>query len=114
MHFSKVFALFSLAAVATALPSANPNNPSTGPNFQCSSSLGSQLQRCRTKTTLKDAKSVTPKLDRTLTSSSSGSGLLGGLLGGLLQSPNIPILNNLFAEIPVFLGCLFTKPVVAD
>lgn len=114
MHFSKVFALLSLAAVSTALPNANPHSPSSQPVFNCNANVA-QVACCQNQQDFsKNHASVAPKLKSALSApnSSNGGGLLGGLLGGILPNLLPGTLDNLDANvpanIPVGLGCVST------
>jgi hypothetical protein len=128
MHFSKVFALLSLAAVSTALPNVNPyslspespspESPSPEPVFNCNTNVA-QKACCQNEQDFnKDHPSVAPKLKSALNApvSNNGGGLLGGLLGGIFPNLLAGSLDNLVADIPtnipVGLGCVFTLHLI--
>ncbi|PMD67237.1 uncharacterized protein K444DRAFT_658327 [Hyaloscypha bicolor E] len=102
MHFSKVFALLSLAAVSTALPNSNPYNPSSQPVFNCNTNVAQQACCQNEQDFNKDHAGVAPKLKSALNAptSNNGGGLLGGLLGGIFPNLLAGSLDNLVANIP--------------
>jgi hypothetical protein len=110
MHFSKVFALLSLAAVSTALPNSNPYNPSSQPVFNCNTNVAQQACCQNEQDFNKDHAGVAPKLKSALNAptSNNGGGLLGGLLGNLLAGTLDNLVTNIPANIPVGVGCVST------
>jgi hypothetical protein len=102
MHFSKVFALCSLAAVSTALPNYTPYNPSSQPVFNCNTNVAQQACCQNEQDFNKDHAGVAPKLKSALNAptSNNGGGLLGGLLGGIFPNLLAGSLDNLVANIP--------------
>jgi hypothetical protein len=113
MHFSKVFALLSLAAVSTALPNYNPNSPSSQQVINCPANVA-QVACCQNQQDFsKNHASVASKLKSALSApnGSNGGGLLGGLLGNLLAGTLDNLVTNIPANIPVGVGCVSTLPL---